>query len=144
MEYIYTDKDGNQTKFTDEMVGIAIDERNELRSVLEEKNQTIHNLVTKKHQIITEVYDFFASRYNAGDEEITCTKEDINELLESIGSDKLKSLWTVSGRIEFTVTDVEADSEDDARDQVENNMTVEFDGNMVDDWSLDVNDVDEQ
>lgn len=144
MEYIYTDKDGNQTKFTDEMIGITINERNELRSILEGKTQTINNLVNKKHQIITEVYDFFASRYNSGDEKITCTKEDINELLESIGSNKLKSLWTISGRIEFTITDVEADSEDDAKDQVENNITVEFDGNMVDDWSLDVNDIDEQ
>ena len=144
MEYIYTDKDGNQTKFTDEMVGIAIDERNELRSILEEKNQTISNMVTKNHRIRTEVYDFFASRYSAGDEEITASKEDVNELLESIGADKLKSLWTISGRIEFTVTDIEADSEDDARDQVENNMTVEFDGNIVDDYSIDINDVDEQ
>ena len=51
---------------------------------------------------------------------------------------------TVSGRIEFTVTDIEADSEDDARDQVENNLSVEFDGNIVDDYNIEVNDIEQQ
>jgi hypothetical protein len=91
-----------------------------------------------------EVYDFFSERYDSGSDEITCSVEDVNELLDSIGADKLKRLYTVTGRIEFTITDIEADSEDDARDQVENNLSVEFDGNTVDDYSIDVNDVEQQ
>jgi len=144
MEYIYTDKDGNQTKFTDEMVKAALDERAQLRIDLEEKDNYFHNQRTKLYQVRAEVYNFFSERYSPGDEEIVCSKDDVNELLESIGADKLKSMWTVSGRIEFTVTDIEAETEDDARDQVENNLTVEFDGNIVDDYSIDINDVDQQ
>ena len=98
----------------------------------------------KNYQLRSDVYDFFNERYSSGDQEITCSVEDVNDLLERIGSDRLKSMWTVSGRIEFTVTDIEAESEEDAREQVENNMTVEFDGNIVDDYSVDINDVDEQ
>lgn len=144
MEYIYTDKDGNQTKFTDDMVRAALDERAQLRVDLEKEQEFTQASRTKNYSLRQAVYDFFNERYSTGDEEITCSVEDVNDLLERIGCDKLKKLYTVSGRIEFTVTDIEAESEDDARDQVENNITVEFDGNMVDDWSLDVNDVDEQ
>ena len=144
MEYIYTDKDGNQTKFTDYMVRAALDERAQLRVDLEKEQEFTQASRTKNYSLRQAVYDFFNERYSTGDEEITCSVEDVNDLLERIGCDKLKKLYTVSGRIEFTVTDIEAESEDDARDQVENNITVEFDGNMVDDWSLDVNDVDEQ
>ena len=144
MEYIYTDKDGNQTKFTDEMVGIALDERNELRIKLEEKQNLIDTHWDRVHKIRREVYEFFSARYETGDTEITCSKEDVNELLESIGADKLKTLWTVTGRIEFTVTDIEAESEDDAYQTVENGMSVELDGDTVDDWSLDITSTDEQ
>jgi hypothetical protein len=90
------------------------------------------------------VYDFFNERYDSGSDEITCTVDDVNELLETIGADKLRRMYTVTGRIEFTVTDIEADSEDDARDQVENNLTVEFDGNTVDDYNIEVNDIEQQ
>ena len=144
MEYIYTDKDGNQTKFTDDMVKTALDERAQLRIDLEEKDNYFQNQRTKLYQVRAEVYNFFSERYSPGDDEITASKDDVNELLESIGADKLKSMWTVSGRIEFTVTDIEAETEDDAREQVENNLTVEFDGNIVDDYSIDINDVDQQ
>lgn len=144
MEYIYTDKDGNQTKFTDEMVKTALDERAQLRIDLKEKDNYFQNQVTKLYQVREEVYNFFSERYSPGDDEIVCSKDDVNELLESIGADKLKSMWTVSGRIEFTVTDIEAETEDDAIGQVENDITVQFDGNIVGDYSIDINEVDQQ
>jgi hypothetical protein len=75
MEYIYTDKDGNQTKFTDEMVKIALDERNELRIKLEEKQNLIDTHWENKHKMRKQVYEFFSARYETGDTEITCSKE---------------------------------------------------------------------
>lgn len=144
MEYLYTDSDGNQTKFTEDMVKAALDERAELRNQLKAAHETGMARYERTVNLRTEVYEFFNERYDVNDDEITCSVEDVNQLLESIGADKLKRLWTVSGRIEFTITDIEADSEDDARDQVENNLSVEFDGNIVDDYNIDVNDVDQQ
>jgi uncharacterized protein with GYD domain len=71
--------------------------------------------------------------------------EDVNELLESMGSEKLKSLFTVTGRINFVITDVEADSEEDARDIVENDLTVEFNGDgNLDEWDIDISDTSQQ
>jgi hypothetical protein len=137
MEYLHTDKDGNQIKYTDEMIKNVITD-------LEYYKNIAHDVRTRNLTIRQEVYDFFNERYDSGSDEITCSVEDVNELLDCIGADKLKRMYTVTGRVEFTVTDIEADSEDDAREQVENNITVEFDGNIVDDYSIDVNDVEQQ
>jgi len=137
MEYLHTNADGTTVKYTDEMIKNVIND-------LQYYKNTATEVRTRNLTIRQEVYDFFNERYDSGSDEITCTVEDVNELLDSIGADKLRRMYTVTGRIEFTVTDIEADSEDDARDQVENNLTVEFDGNTVDDYSIDVNDVDQQ
>lgn len=137
MEYLHTNADGTTVKYTDEMIKNVIND-------LQYYKNTATEVRSRNLTIRQEVYDFFNERYDSGSDEITCTVEDVNELLDSIGADKLKRMYTVTGRIEFTVTDIEADSEDDARDQVENNLTVEFDGNTVDDYSIDVNDVDQQ
>lgn len=144
MEILINNEDGSTTKFTEEMAITAIKECEQLRKELEDKRQWNDRHVSKIHIIRQSVYDFFSERYDTGSDEITCSVEDVNELLESIGTDKLKRLWTVSGRIEFTITDIEAEDESDARDQVENNLTVEFDGNIADDYSIDINDVDQQ
>jgi hypothetical protein len=137
MEYLHTNADGTTVKYTDEMI------KNVIKDVQYYKDQR-QGYLDRYHKARVAVYDFFNERYDSGSDEITCTVDDVNELLETIGADKLRRMYTVTGRIEFTVTDIEADSEDDARDQVENNLTVEFDGNTVDDYSIDVNDVDQQ
>jgi len=137
MEYLHTNADGTTVKYTDEMI------KNVIKDVQYYKDQR-QGYLDRYHKARVAVYDFFNERYDSGSDEITCTVEDVNELLDSIGADKLRRMYTVTGRIEFTVTDIEADSEDDARDQVENNLTVEFDGNTVDDYSIDVNDVEQQ
>jgi len=145
MEIIYTDKDGTTVKFTEEMAIAAITERDALRVSLNDcqdrSTRYYGKLITAREQ----VFQFFNSRYNADtDTAIECEIDDVNELLRNIGAEELKRLWTVSGRIEFTVTDIEANSEDDARDQVESNLSVEFDGNNVDDYSIEVNDIEQQ
>ena len=137
MEYLHTNADGTTVKYTDEMIKNVIND-------LQYYKNTATEVRSRNLTIRQEVYDFFSERYDSGSDEITCSVEDVNELLDSIGADKLKRLYTVTGRIEFTITDIESDSEDDARNQVENNLSVEFDGNTVDDYSIDVNDVDQQ
>jgi len=144
VEILINNDDGTTSKFTEEMAISAIKERDQLRQNLADKTRYNERNVNTIHTMRQSVYDFFNERYDTGDDEITCSVDDVNELLESIGIDKLKKLWTVSGRIEFTVTDIEADSEDDARDQVENNLTVEFDGNIVDDYNIDIHDTEQQ
>ena len=138
MEYLHTDKDGNTVKYTDEMIKNAIVD-------LDYQRESANKNWLEKVQLRDKVYEFFKDRYDTGDEEITCSVEDVNELLESIGSDKLKSLYTVTGRINFVITDIEADSEEDARDIVEAELTLEFNGDgNLDEWDLDSTDASQQ
>jgi hypothetical protein len=138
MEYLHTDKDGNTVKYTDEMIKNAIQD-------LDYQREKASKYWTEKVQLKDKVYEFFNYRYNTGDTEITCTVEDVNELLESIGSDKLKSLFSVSGRINFVITDIEADSEEDARDIVESELNLEFNGDgNLDEWDVDISDTSQQ
>lgn len=145
MELIYTDKDGNQTKYTQEMITAALDERNKLRSDVDELRDKANKYWLERVQLQDKVYQFFNERYESGDADITCDKDDVNDLLESIGSEKLKSLFTVSGTISFTLTDVEAESEDEAREIAERELTVTFDGDGdLSDWDVDVRDTSQQ
>jgi hypothetical protein len=98
-----------------------------------------HDYVSKVNRNREAVYEFFKDRYAAGDDDITVTVDDVNDLLESIGSGKLKSLFTVSGTINFTVSDVEAESEDDAREIVEQGFVLHYESDgSLDDWDVEV------
>jgi hypothetical protein len=131
MEYLYTDKDGNTIKYTDEMIKNTIQD-------LDYQKEKANKYWVEKAQVREKVYEFFKDRYDTGDTEITCTVDDVNYLLESIGSEKLKALFTVTGRIDFTIVDIEAESEEDAREIVENELSLEFNGDgNLDDWSID-------
>ena len=138
MEYLYTNEGGETIKYTDEMIKNTIVDLNYQRDKSDkawEKITTIRRLV----------FDFFNNEYEAGESSITVQVEDVNQLLKDIGADTLKSLFTVTGRIDFVITDVEADSEEDARDIVENDLSLEFNGDgSLDDWSIDSCDASQQ
>lgn len=137
MEYLHTAEDGSTVKYTDEMI------KNVIQDVQYYKNQR-QSFLDRYHKARVAVYNFFNERYDAGDDDITCTVDDVNELLEAIGSEKLKALFTVSGTISFTVTDIEAESEEDARDAIESDLRVEFDGIGSIDWDVDITDTSHQ
>ena len=138
MEYLHTNDDGSTVKYTEEMI------KNTITDAAFFKNN-LHEVRSKNLNIRQTVYDFFKDRYDSGDDEITCTVTDVNDLLESIGMDKLKALFTVNGTISFSIVDVEADSEDDARDIVSNDLNLEFNGDgSLEEWDVDVTDASQQ
>ena len=145
MELLITNEDGSTTKFTEDMAVTAIKERDQLRKDLADKTEWNSRHSDRIAAIRGAVYDFFTERYETGETEITCTVDDVNDLLSSIGADKLKRLFTVKGTVSFIVTDIEAEDEDDATSIVENEINLEFNGEgNLDDWSLDVDDTQEQ
>ena len=145
MELLITNEDGSTTKFTEEMAITAIKECEQLRKELEDKRQWNDRHVDRVRTIKGAVHDFFAERYEAGETEITCTVDDVNDLLFSIGANKLKRLFTITGHVNFSIVDVVAEDEDEAVGIVENELVLEFggDGNL-DDWDLNIEDTNEQ
>jgi hypothetical protein len=145
MEIIYTDKDGTTVKFTEEMAIAAITERDELRTQLSDCQVRSAERYGKILDIRDKVREFFQERSDGDDDEITCTVDDINELLKSIGSDELKKLWTVIGTINYTVTNISASNEDEANDYAMNELSVDVSGDAdLDDWSIDISSTEQQ
>lgn len=138
MEYLHTNADGSTIKYTNEMIKQVIESNDYNKKKMQE-------YLDRFHKARVSVYDFFKERHDTDKDEIECSVEDVNELLESLGAEKLKALFTVTGRIDFTIVDVEADSEEDARSIVEDKLSLEFEGDgSLDDWSIDNTDVNQQ
>ena len=138
MEYLHTNADGSTIKYTDEMIKHVIESNDYNKKKMQE-------YLDRFHKARVSVYDFFKERHDTDKDEIECSVEDVNELLESLGAEKLKALFTVTGRINFVITDIEADSEEDARDIVESELTVEFNGDgNLDEWDIDSADASQQ
>ncbi len=138
MEYLHTNLDGSTVKYTDDMIKHVIESE-------DYNKKKVQEYLSRFHKVRVSVYEFFNNRYDSGDTEITCTVDDVNELLESLGADKLKALFTVNGTISFSVVDVEADSEEDARDIVSNSLELQFtDEGSLDEWDVEVTDASQQ
>jgi len=145
MELLITNDDGSTTKFTEDMAVSAIKERDQLRVELKEVHEQDSRYSTKLFNVRKQVFNFFSNEYEAGETELTFQVEDINQMLRDIGADTLKTLFTVIGTINFEVTDIEADSEDDAREAVENYLSAEYSGEGdLNDWSIEVESVEQQ
>lgn len=85
--------------------------------------------VIKMRDNRNKVRDFF-SEVEWQDGEYTFTKSDINELLQSIGANRLTTRYNASYTITGTFT-VECEDEDDAETIFTDNVTVDFyDGNI--------------
>jgi hypothetical protein len=139
VEIIYTDKDGTTVKFTEEMAIVAITERDSLRAQLSDCQVRSAERYGKIVDIRDKVREFFQERNEGDSDEITCTIDDVNELLRSIGSDELKRLWTVIGTIDFTVNNIYASNEEEANDYVMNELSAELGGDAeLYDWSVDI------
>ena len=146
MEIIYTDKDGNTVKFTEEMAIAAITERDELRVSLSDSQDRSTRYYGKLVTVREQVHEFFNSRYDVDtDTAIECEVDDVNELLKNIGAEELKKLWTVIGTINYTVSNISASNEDEANDYVMNELTVDVSGDAdLDDWTIDISSTEQQ
>jgi len=93
--------------------------------------------------IRSKVYEFFNSQYSPGDQEITTSVEEINDMLRDIGADELRRTWSASVRIYVNVSGIEAANKEEVEDMVRDDINVELqsiDGEIwVDD--IEVNDI---
>ena len=72
------------------------------------------------------VYEFFNSQYTPGDQDITTSIEEINDMLRTIGADELKRSWSASVRIYVNVSGIEASSKEEVEDMVRDDINVEL------------------
>ena len=94
--------------------------------------------IRKVIDIRSKVYEFFNSQYSPGDQEITTSVEEINDMLRDIGADELKRTWSAVVRIHVNLSGIEASSKDEAIDMIQDDINVELQSIDGDLWVDDI------
>lgn len=91
-----------------------------LESVQLEAQETYRKVISTR----SKVYDFFSEAFDDGSDEATVNRDDVNELLEAIGSDVLTTTWSATVEITVTVTGIKATSPEEVEDIITDNIEV--------------------
>jgi two-component sensor histidine kinase len=105
------------------------------------KNQ-YSNEVTTSAKIRNHVRDFFSER-EWSDRETTVTLDEVNELLNNIGSHAIQTTYSGSVTISLTFSDLDADDADSAIAMIEDEIQVELYGVSIQVDSVNVDDITE-
>lgn len=128
-------------------------EFDDLQNRLDRKDETIANYRGNETARTKQLFDareavrnFFKDEFDGDkDATVTFTLDEVNDLLDLIDADKLSFTYSATVKIEFTVTGIEADSEEDAENLVRDNLQYQLLGelrnNNMEDESVEVEDV---
>jgi len=116
--------DGTTYNFTEESLKELIKNETATKSRLEQVQLEAQEAYRKLASIRGKVYDFFTEAFEDVTDEATVTREGVNELLESIGSDTLVTTWSATVEITVTVTGIKASSPEEAEDIINDNIEV--------------------
>jgi len=142
MTMYYTEVDGTEPTVSIQVGGTKYTLTNQsLAQIIEDKDSLKEELEQAQRKVKSigwDVREFFESRKNGNNtDDITCTVEDINELLSSLGVDQLTNTWSATVWISATITGIEASSKDEAENIIKDNVEV----NYNDDGDIWVDDV---
>ena len=111
---------GTKYTLTNQSLAQIIEDKDSLKAELEQAQRKVKS-------IGWDVREFFESRKNGNNtDDITCTVEDINELLSSLGVDQLTNTWSATVFITATITGIEASSKDEAENIIKDNVEVNY------------------
>ena len=141
----YTELDGTEPTVSIQVGGTKYTLTNQsLAQIIEDKDSLKEELEQAQRKVKSigwDVREFFESRKNGNNtDDITCTVEDINELLKDLGVDQLTNTWSATVWISATITGIEACSKDEAENIIKDNVEV----NYNDDGDIWVDDIDVQ
>ena len=121
--------------YTESEVVRFIERAREVDAVQEVSDQQRAEKVSNRHK----VRDFF-SEVEWQDGEYTFTKSDVNELLDSIGANRLTTRYNANYTITGTFT-IECEDEDDAETIFTDNVSVDFYDGEIDVDQIEVTDI---
>ena len=145
MTMYYTELEGSEPTVSIQVGGTKYTLTNQsLAQIIEDKDslkEELDQAQRKAKSMGWDVREFFESRKDGNNtDDITCTVEDINELLSSLGVDQLTNTWSATVWISATITGIEASSKDEAENIIKDNVEV----NYNDDGDIWVDDVEVQ
>jgi hypothetical protein len=120
--------------YTESEVLRFIDKAGEVDAVQQVSNETR----ARVSSIRIAVRDFFSER-EWENRETTVTLDEVNELLNSIGSHSIQTTYSGSITISVSFSDLDADDEDDAISKIQDEITVDLynASTQIDDVSVD-------
>lgn len=116
--------DGVTYNFTEESLKELIKNEQALKRKHESVSNEVQEAYRKLVSIRSKVYDFFSEAFDDGTDEATVERDNVNELLESIGSDVLTTTWSATVEITVTVTGIKATSPEEVEDIITDNIEV--------------------
>ena len=145
MTMYYTEVDGTEPTVSIQVGGTKYTLTNQsLAQIIEDKDSLKEELEQAQRKVKSmgwDVREFFESRKDGNNtDDITCTVEDINELLSSLGVDQLTNTWSATIFITATITGIEAPDKETAEEIAKDNIEVNFN----DDGDIWVDDVEVQ
>jgi len=125
---------GTKYTLTNQSLAQIIEDKDSLKEELDQTQR-------KFKSIGWDVREFFESRKNGNNtDDITCTVEDINELLRDLGVDQLTNTWSATVFITATIIGIEAPDKEAAEEMAKDNIEV----NYNDDGDIWIDDVEVQ
>lgn len=118
--------DGNTYNFTQDSLTEYIKRSEARKSDIDLAHREMSDAFRQVSNLRSAVYSFFNERHSSGDEELTADVSDINELLDEIGADKLRNLYSATVIITVEVSNIEATDEDDVREAIEDELQVDI------------------
>lgn len=118
--------DGTTYNFTEESLKELIKSEIYLKSRVESTRTETTESYRKLASARSAVYDFFTEAFDGAtdEDETTVTRDEVNELLEAIGSDILSTTWSATVEITVTVTGIKATSPEEVEDIITDNIEV--------------------
>ena len=116
--------DGTTYNFTEESLKELIKSETALKLRLESVQLEAQETYRKIASVRSKVYDFFSEAFDDGSDEATVNRDDVNKLLESIGSDILTTTWSATVEITVTVVGIKATSPEEVEDIITDNIEV--------------------
>jgi hypothetical protein len=116
--------DGTTYNFTEESLKELIKSESSSKSRLQQVQLEAQEAYRKLTSIRSNVYDFFSEAFDGVTDEAMVTRDDVNELLESIGSDVLTTTWSATVEITVTVSGIKATSPEEVEDIINDNIEV--------------------
>jgi len=116
--------DGITYNFTEESLKELIKSETAAKLRVESVQLEAQETYRKIASIRSKVYDFFSEAFDDGTDEATVERDNVNELLESIGSDILTTTWSATVEITVTVTGIKATSPEEVEDIITDNIEV--------------------
>lgn len=125
---------GNTINYTEEEVRNYIRKSKEVDAVQQVSNETR----ARVSAIRNTVRDFFSER-EWESRETTVTLDEVNELLNNIGSHSIQTTYSGSITISVSFSDLDADDEDDAISKIQDEISVDLynASTHIDDVSVD-------